>query len=83
MEEAARQLGKDWCEEIAAEGLDRAGEVRLLQKRAAAMSCGMGVDAAVLPSGLPELVDVADSISEVHRMAEAHRELQTYGATQY
>jgi len=83
LEEAARQLGKDWCEEIAAEGLDRAGEVRLLQNRAAAMSCGMGVDAAVLPSGLPELVDVADSISEVHRMAEAHRELQTYGATQY
>jgi len=83
LQEAARQLGKDWCEEIAAEGLDRAGEVRLLQNRAAAMSCGMGVDAAVLPSGLPELVDVADSISEVHRMAEAHRELQTYGATQH
>ena len=56
---------------------------RLLPNRAAAMSCGMGVDAAVLPSGLPELVDVADSISEVHRMSEAHLELQTYGATQH
>ena len=53
LEDAARQLGKGWCEEIAPEGLDQAEEVRLLQNRAAAMSCGMGVDAAVLPSGLP------------------------------
>merc|ERR1711924_376812 len=77
--EAAAVIGK-WCYQLQVRKRSRLEEVRLLQKFAAMQACQLYDAAPTSEAKNPSsLVDVLDSIAEIHRLEEADQALEFIG----